>query len=425
MIQIVPRPRPLELLLLLLAGGLTIAAAAPLPLRDRGALVPADLGRALLLLGFLLALHFSLVLRGRGEDQVLLPALLALCGIGVALSARLAPSLADRQWQWVALAGVALAVTVHLPSEGFRLLRRYRYTWAVLGMLLVALTLVAGRSAMAGGPRLWLGFGSLRFQPSEALKLLLVVFLAGYLEDKQELLSDTATRIGPVRLPPLPYLAPLAVMLGLSLALLAAQGDMGAALLLFTIALGMLYLASARLDYVLAALAVFSAGAYALHSHLAVLATRVAVWLDPWSQSHDAGFQLVQGLLALGAGGILGTGLGQGSPTDIPAVHTDFVYGAIAEEMGLAGATAILALYVVMVLRGFRIAIAAPGSFERLLAAGLSVALAVQVFIIIGGVVKLIPLTGITLPFLSLGGTSMLISTISIGLLVRISGRQP
>jgi cell division protein FtsW (lipid II flippase) len=287
--------------------------------------------------------------------------------------------------------------------------------------VLVAATLVGGRSLYAGGPALWLGFGSFVFQPSEALKFLLVVFLAGYLADKRELLADASTQIGPLKLPPLPYLAPMGVLLGLSLSLLAVQGDLGAALLLFAISLGMLYLASSRLDYVLVGLAGFGAGAYLMYRQLSVVGTRVEIWLDPWSRAQESGYQLVQSMLALAGGGVMGTGIGFGSPADIPAVHTDFVYAAIVEELGMAGGTAILALYALLAIRGFRIAIVATDPFDRLLAAGLTFAIATQTLIIVGGVVRLIPLTGITLPFLSYGGSSMVVSAISVGLLLRVS----
>lgn len=419
-----PRLRPSELLLLVLSAGVALTASAPLPLHEKGTLGLADLVPVLALIGAFVLLHLSLELAGSRVDPVVLPLLLALMGISLAANLRLAPALADKQWRWLMLGVLALAATLHLPFNERRLLQRYRYTWAVVGILLVAATLVGGRSIQSGGPRLWLGLGGLSFQPSEVLKLLLVVFLAGYLADKRELLSDATTRLGPLRLPPLPYLAPLAVMLGLSLVLLAAQGDLGAALLLFAISLGMLYLASSRLDYVVAGLALFAVGAYVLHGHIAVVATRVSIWRDPWSQAQDAGFQLIQSLMALAAGGVMGAGLGFGSPTSIPAVHTDFVYAAIVEELGLAGAAAVLALYALLVLRGFRIASLTAEPFERLLAAGLTLALAVQTFIIIGGVVKLIPLTGITLPFLSYGGTSVLTSSVGIGLVLRISAAR-
>ncbi len=424
-----PEWRLTELALLALGAGLGLAASAAVPLRFHGAVAAADLLPALALVALFLLLHLSLALGGRGADQLLLPGVQVLMLLGLAVVQRLAlgldvPQVAARQWLWLALGIGTIGATVHAPW-GLGPLRRYRYTWALVGAGLVAITFVAGHSTVADGPSLWLGFGWLSFQPSELLKLVVVVFLAAYLAEKQELLAAGRTRLGPLTLPPLPYLAPLAVMLGLSLGLLVAQRDLGAALLLFIIALGLIYAASGRVGIVLAGLVAFALGAWLLADHVAVVSTRVQIWRDPWADAQGTGYQLVQALLAVGAGGVLGTGLGFGLPTAIPAVHTDFVYAAIAEELGLAGATGVLCLYLVLVLRGFRIALRAVDPFARLLAAGLAFALAVQVFIIAGGVLKVIPLTGITLPFLSYGGTSVIVSAVAVGLLLRVSTMEP
>jgi len=410
-----------------LAAGVTLAAAAPLAAMAASPAGGLDVGHftpALVLIALFGAVHLALCLFGRGADQVILPILLLLMGLGLAFNQRLAPALADRQEMWLVAGVVVLATSYFLPSDPRRL-QRYRYTWALSGILLVALTLVAGRAAVAGGPRLWLGVGTFGFQPSEVLKLVLVFFLAGYLEDKRELLAEGAVRLGRLRLMPLPYLVPLGVMLGLSLALLAAQRDLGAALLLFAIALGMLYLASGRPAYVAGGLALFVAGAWTFYHYITIVRTRVAIWLDPWADPSDSGYQLIQGLLAIAAGGVSGAGIGQGEPTAVPAVHTDFIYAAVVEEIGMAGATAVLMLYLLLALRGFRAAARARAPFLQLLAGGLTFALAVQAFIIVGGVVKLIPLTGITLPFLSYGGTSMLTSAAAAGLVLRVSAEAP
>jgi len=418
--QLSTKARWTELTLLALASLIAIAAATPHAITAAGSFTLGSLAPTLTLIVVFLLAHLFLVAWGDGSDQVLLPIVACLMGLSLALGQRLAPALATRQWLWLILAAAVLVAVAIAPYD-LRWLRRYRYSWALAGIALVALTLVAGRSSAAGGPRLWLGVGPVQFQPSEVLKLLLVVFLAGYLEDKRELLAHASTRIGPLRLPPLPYLVPLAAMLGLSLVLLAVQGDLGAALLLFAIALAMLYLASSRTTYVLVGIALFAVGAYLMHGQVGVVATRTAIWLDPWSDAQGAGYQLVQALMAIAAGGVIGTGLGLGMPTAIPAVHTDFVYAAVVEELGVAGATAILMLYFLLTIRGLRVAMTAVDTFARLLAAGLTLALSFQTLIILGGVVKLIPLTGITLPFLSIGGSSMLVSCISVGLLLRIS----
>ena len=421
--RLAARPRLTELLLVGVAAGIALASSAALPLRDGRPATLGDIQPALILIGGVLAVHAALSVGRRGEDPILLPVVLCLLGLGLALSRRLAPDLAGRQavWQLVALA--ALAIAALAPFDLGRL-RRYRYSLAAAGLALVGVTLVAGRPAIPGGPALWLGIGPFTLQPSEVLKLLLVVAMAGYLADRRVLLAGAGSRLGPLRLPPLPYVAPLGVMLGLSLLLLAVQRDLGAALLLFAIALVLLYIASGRLAYVAFGGAAFSAGSLALHRLLGIVQTRTAIWLDPWSDAQGAGYQLVQALLAMGAGGVLGRGLGRGMPEAIPAVHTDFVYAAIVEELGVAGAAAVLMLYGILVLRGLRVAVAQRGPFEQLLAAGLAVALGCQALIILAGNLRLIPLTGITLPLLSHGGSSLLVSAVSVGLLLRLSATE-
>lgn len=422
-----PEWRLTELALLVLGAGLGLAAAATVPLQAGQSLRLLDLLPALTVCALFGLLHVAIAARGGGSDSVILPVTQALMLLGLALAQRLSagldlPRLAQREALWLVLGILTLAVVALAPVD-LRLLRRYRYTWLLLALSLVALTFVAGHSTIDGGPRLWLGPGAWSFQPSEVLKLLVIVFLAAYLAERHEVLSAGGRRIGRFELPPIPYLAPLALMLGLSLGLLFAQKDLGAALLLFVIALGLIYVASGRADVVVGGLLAFVLGAWLLHGHVSVVQTRVAIWQDPWADAQGAGYQIVQGLLAIGAGGVMGTGLGFGQPTAIPAVHTDFVYAAIAEELGLAGATGVLCLYLVLALRGLAVAIRAVDPFERLLAAGLALGLAVQTFIIVGGVLKVIPLTGITLPFLSYGGTSIVISSVAVGLLLRISRR--
>ena len=418
-----PRLRLTESMLLAFAAFIVLFTAIPLALAFETPLDWDGFDQFFALIGIALLLHLSLMFRRPEADQVILPILILLMGLSLSLQKRLAPALEAKQYRWIVLGCLVLALACHIDFE-WRILRRYRYTWASLGIMLIILTLFLGRSAIPGGPALWLGVGSLSFQPAELLKLLLVVFMAAYLEDKQELLSQANLRIGRLRLLPIAYLAPLGLVLGLSLALLAVQGDLGAALLLFSITLSMLFLASARIVYVIAGLASFAVGAMALYQKFAIVQARVSIWLDPWADPQGRGYQLIQALLAMAAGGVAGTGIGMGLPTNIPAVHTDFVYAAIVEELGLAGASAVLLLYALLMLRGMRIAVYAPTAFLQLLAGGLTIALTVQTLIIVGGVVRIIPLTGITLPFLSYGGTSILTSALAAGLLMRISGES-
>jgi cell division protein FtsW (lipid II flippase) len=304
-------------------------------------------------------------------------------------------------------------------------LRRYRYTLAALGLGLVLITMIFGVDPNGSGARLWLGFAGLYFQPSELLKILLVIFFAAYLDDYRDLLVHSGARFGPLRLPPLPYLAPILLMFGLSQLVLFVQRDLGAAMLFFGIFIGMLYVASGRLSYVAAGGLLFLIGvwiAYLLFSHVRL---RVAIWLDPWPQAETGGYQLVQALMALGAGGVLGSGLGQGYPGYIPAVHTDFIIAAIGEELGLAGSLGVVALYMLFVARGFHVALRATDPFVSLLAAGLTTVVGLQALVILGGTLRLMPLTGITLPLVSYGGSSVLANFILLGLLLRVSAERP
>ena len=309
-------------------------------------------------------------------------------------------------------------------------LRTYKYTWAAAGIALLLLVFVFGSDT--NGARLSLSVGPLSGQPSELLKVILVVFLAGYLSENRALLAEENTRIGPLRLPPLPYLAPMVAMWAIALGIVVVQRDLGAALLFFAVFLALLYVATGRPSYVIGGLILFVAGAFVLYKLFGHVQARVDVWLDPWADPQDTGFQVVQALYAFGRGGILGVGLGAGLPTiggrmPVPAVHTDYPLAAIGEELGLIGLLAVLGLYLVVVSRGLRIAASAHDDFRSLLAAGLALVIGVQAFIIAGGNLKLIPLTGITLPFISYGGSSLLANALVIGLLLVLSdqGAEP
>jgi cell division protein FtsW (lipid II flippase) len=326
-------------------------------------------------------------------------------------------------WLLVALAvagGIALAVR----SDAW--LRTYKYTWAAAGIGLLLLVFVFG--AEVNGARLSLSIGPLSGQPSELLKVILVVFLAGYLSENRALLAEESTRIGPLRLPPLPYLAPMVAMWAIALGIVVVQRDLGAALLFFAVFLALLYVATGRPSYVILGLLLFAGGAVILYNLFGHVQARVDNWIDPWRDPQGAGFQVVQALYAFGRGGILGVGLGAGLPTiggrlPVPAVHTDYPLAAIGEELGLVGLLAVLGLYLVVVSRGLRIAAAAHDDFRSLLAAGLALVIGVQAFIIAAGNLKLIPLTGITLPFISYGGSSLLANAVVVGLLLALSDR--
>jgi cell division protein FtsW (lipid II flippase) len=265
-------------------------------------------------------------------------------------------------------------------------------------------------------------------QPSELLKLILVVFLAGYLAEYRPLLATERTSIGPLRLPPLPYLLPMLAMVGISTGVVIIQKDLGAALLFYVVFLALLYIATGRGSWVALGVALGAVAAVGLYLAFPHVRERVSVWIDPFADPLGAGFQIVQALHAFARGGLFGVGLGAGLPEiagrlPIPAVHTDFPLAAIGEELGLAGVLAVLALYLVVVERGLRIAASAADAFRALLAAGLALVVGVQAFVIAAGDLRLIPLTGITLPFVSYGGSSLLVNAVVVGLLLALSDR--
>jgi cell division protein FtsW (lipid II flippase) len=286
------------------------------------------------------------------------------------------------------------------------------------------LTLAFGRDPNGSGAALWFSVGPISLQPTEGVKLLLVLFLAGYLDDYRELLALAGPRIGPLKLPPLPYLAPILIMGGSALVLFWLQKDLGPALLFSTVLLTMLYIASGRASYVVLGLSLLVLGGALASQLFEHVHTRVVIWLDPWSNRDALGYQLVQALYALGSGGVFGVGLAQGAPLYIPAVHTDFVIAAVGEELGLAGTLAVVNLFVLLVARGFLIALQARSGFSALLAAGLTSVLGLQALIILAGALELIPLTGITLPFVSYGGSSVVANFLIVGLLLRISHEE-
>ena len=358
-------------------------------------------------------------------DQIVLPVVALLSAIGMLSIRRLGADAqyagySGRQVIWIAVGMVVFAGTIMLVPR-LDELRRYKYTAAAVGFLLILGTIRFGVDITGGPYRRWFGFHGVYFQPVEILKVLVVVFYAAYLDEKREVLAQAEFRFGRLRLPPLQYLGPLFLTWLLSLLLLTFQNDLGSALLFFGIFLAMLYVASERRIYTWIGLGVFAIGvvlAFRLFPHVR---ERADIWLDPWRYAHDQAFQVVQGLIALASGGVLGSGLGQGHPGYVPVANTDFIFTSIGEEMGLIGGLAILALFLVLTFRGLRIATLARDPFEGLLAVGLTSTLAIQALVIIGGNLRLMPLTGVTLPFMSYGGSSLLANFVVVGLLLRIS----
>lgn len=365
-----------------------------------------------------LAAHLWLAGNEATGDEVLLPAAGVLTALSLTVVERLHPSSFLPQFLWVVL-GFALAAAIAGSRFELWQLARYKYTFAAAGFALLVITALFGRKV--NGARLWIGVGPLQFQSTEVMKLVLVVFVAGYLEEKHDLLTLGEHRWGPLRLPPLQYVGPLGVMWLASLLSLLWQRDLGGTLLLLGVALAMLYAGTGRASYVVGGLTLFLLNVVLTYHFFGYVRSRVDVWLDPWIYARDQGYQIVQALYAVSSGGIFGAGLGQGLPGYIPEVYTDFVYAAIAEELGLLGALAILVLFLIVVFRGLRIALRCPGPFEQMLALGLACLLGLQCLVIVAGNLAVIPLTGITLPFVSYGGSSMVINFVILGVLLRLS----
>ncbi|MBP1468159.1 FtsW/RodA/SpoVE family cell cycle protein [Candidatus Chloroploca sp. M-50] len=400
-----------------------------------------------------IAVSIGLGFKSPHADQVLLPLVALLAGLSLMLTARLEPSLnvrylctavggevfpcyegiASKQSLWVTLGVLGLAAMLFVPWDRILIrwlkltlldvLDNYRYLWLTIGLVLIFATFLFGVDPNDSGVKVWFNFGFFFFQPSELLKIILVIFLASYLNQHREVVA-AGYRLGPLTLPPLPYLVPLLGMWGIAMGTIVFQRDLGAALLLYGVFLAMLYIATGRAWYVLAGMLAFGIGAYVLYQLLPIVSLRVQIWLDPWAQAQNRGYQIVQAIYAMASGGVFGQGLGMGVPAVVPAIHTDFIFTAIGEEMGLIGTLAVLIAYILLIFRGYHIALRIPGrfrGFEQLLAIGLTTIIAVQTLIIIGGNLRLIPLTGITLPFISYGGSSVLINFIIVGLLMRIS----
>ena len=367
-------------------------------------------------------IHFHFNKRLPARDPFLLPIAALLTGWGLIEVARLAPSFLLRQVVWLIVGSVALIAITWSPAS-LKWLRRYRYTWLLLGLLLLALTFVVGVNPEGQGLRLWLGgLAGVFFQPSEILKLLFVAFLASYLAEKREIASSLSLHPEQHRIFSLPYLAPLIAMWAVTLVLLIAQQDLGTAILLYLAFLVMLYLASGQARYLLVgAILLIVAGSIGF-AVITRVHSRVSTWIDPWADAKGSSYQVVQSLIALGSGGFMGSGLGQGSPDIIlPAVHTDMPLAAIGEEFGLIGTLAVVACFSLLTLRGLRAALYARTTFAQLFAAGLATSIGLQAWIIMAGNANLAPLTGVTLPFISYGGSSLLISFLVIGLLAQIS----
>jgi cell division protein FtsW (lipid II flippase) len=427
----VPEPRPRQaaaVALTILAVILSVGAYVLVGLGKRGK-VPLTLVLygSIFAVGFLIA-HLVIRRFAPRADPALFPTAGVLTGLGFAMIFRLSGGLAAEQATWIAV-GLLLFVITLIVVRDHRQLDAYTYTIGLVGLVLLLLPIVPGIGRTINGARLWVALGPFTFQPSELGKVLIVVFLASYLNAKRELLAIGTSGVGPLRIPPLKHLAPLIVAWATSLAVLFLEKDLGASLLYFAIFVVLLWVATGRATYLVTGLVLFAAGATMGYLAFGHVRLRVDIWLHALDPNRVNAFgygQLAQAQFGMATGGLVGAGLGRGSPGLIPYASTDFIFAAIGEELGLFGAVAVLLLFVVLVGKGLKTAMEARDGFGKLLATGLTVILAIQAFVIVGGVTRVIPLTGVTLPFVSYGGSSLISNFVLLALLVRVSsGRAP
>jgi cell division protein FtsW (lipid II flippase) len=379
----------------------------------------ASLSYGLFFLGLYLVAHLIARMTVPNADPYLLPMAGLLTGIGLTEIYRLDENDAFKQGLWIVIGLGAFAATLFLLRKDFRKLESYKYLFGLGAIALLLLPSIPGLGDTVNGARLWVDVGPVHFQPGELAKILLIVFLAGYLREKREVLAQFRLK----------DLGPLFLIWGAAMLVLVVTNDLGGGLLYFGIFLAMLYVATAQVWFVVAGSFLFVGGAAAVYSAIPRVQERVQIWLDPWKDAYGDGYQTVQSHYSIANGGFGGTGFGQGTFTDaaghqlIPYVNTDFIYSALAQELGLIGICAFLLVYMLFAARGFRIALLAQDGFSKLLAVGLTFAFTLQAFIIIGGILRIIPLTGITLPFVSYGGSSIVANFVLLAGLLLVSDR--
>lgn len=362
------------------------------------------------------AAHIGVRIFAPGADPAILPIVFTLSGIGITFVTRLQPDASLGQVIFLFL-GVALMVGTLAVVKNLEVIKRYKYVLGIAGIILLVLPMFIGTEIY--GSKLWIKIGGFQFQPGEFAKVLIVLFLAGYLAENRELLSISNRTVLGIKFPRLRLLYPLFIVWGVCLLVVAFERDLGSALLFYTIFLIMLYVATGRVSYVIIGLALLAIGAFGMYQIMSHVQVRVAIWLDPFSDAQNLGYQIVQSLFSLADGGLAGVGIGKGMADIIPVVASDMIFAAIGEEMGLLGGSAVLLLFMLFAVRGLTTAARAKSDLAAFSAAGLTAAISFQAFTIVGGVTKLIPLTGVTLPFMSQGGSSLLASFVIVGLLLR------
>ncbi|AZS42490.1 putative FtsW-like protein [Microbacterium oleivorans] len=419
-----------ELGLLLFATVVTTVAVMLVQLGTRGEIDPTFLSYCGGLAGLALALHIVTRICARDADPFVLPIATLLTGLGIAMIYRLDiakdrigwGSLGSRQLVWAAIA-ITGAILIVIFLRNYRVLFRYTYVFGLSGILLLLLPFVPGLGIKAGAD-VWVSIGGVfSFQPGELAKICLAIFFAGYLVRTREALSSVGTRFLGITWPKARQLGPLLIIWGVSLGIIVLQRDLGTGILIFGMFIAMLYVATGKASWAILGVLLAAAGALVASQILPYVGSRFANWLDAFNPEYMNGssYQLVSGIFGLAHGGLIGTGWGLGRPDLTPLAQNDYILPSLGEELGLVGVFAILALYMVFVSRGIRIGIAGQDDFGKLLATGLSFTLALQVFIMVGGVTRVIPLTGLTMPFLAAGGSSLIANFLIIAILLRIS----
>jgi cell division protein FtsW (lipid II flippase) len=426
-------PRNRELAFLIVVGVLTAVGFASVYIARQDVVSTGSLTYAAFFFVLYLAAHLATRYTVPFADPYLLPIAGLLTAIGLTEIYRLNPTDAFRQGIWIVVAVVLFGATLFLLRHDYRRLEVYKYIFGVSAIALLLLPILPVLGLTVNGARLWVHIGSMRFQPGELAKIMLIVFLAGYMREKREVLAQGRPKDW----------GPLLVIWVLAMLVLLETRDLGGGLLYFGIFLAMLYIATARIGYVAAGFGLFLVGAVGVWKVTPHVQDRVTIWLRPWTEhkvycpisghldlrQNCQSFQLVKSLYSIGHGGYGGTGLGKGTVANlngkqiIPDLNTDFIYSALAQELGLIGAAALLLVYMIFVLRGMRIALLAEDGFSKLAAAGLTFGFALQTFIIVGGILRLIPLTGITLPFVSYGGSSVVANFLLLAGLLLVSNR--
>jgi cell division protein FtsW (lipid II flippase) len=419
-----------ELMALIPASLLLTAGFAAIFIQQSEQLSDVSLTYGAIFLGLCVAGHFVIRFTLPDADPYLFPLVSVLACFGLVVIYRIDEELAREQAQWFVVGLILFAATIMFLRD-FRVLERYRYTIALAGLFLLLLPRVPGIGQQVNGAYLGVKLGPIAFQPAEFGKIAIIIFLAAYLRDTRQVLVQGSRRVLGVTIPPLKHLGPLLVVWGAAMFMLVFIRDLGSSLMYFGGFLALLYVATNRLSFVVIGSALFAVGAWFFASTVSHVRDRVDIWLDPFKPEwvDKEGYQLAQSVFAQADGGLFGTGFGAsllrgpGGETLIPAPHTDLIYSVIVNEVGLAGACGLLLVYLLLVERGFKVAMVSADSFSKLLATGLTAVLALQVFVIVGGVTRVIPLTGVTLPFVSYGGSSIVANFVLVALLLLVSDR--